>query len=195
MDQIVIIYLRGDQMIYIINIILGGIFVYCDIYHIDSNLIKWLISFNCFIYLVIKKVSPPAILASALAFIGDYFLLFTNHYLIGISLFIMVQLTYMYLIKYVNYFPFVFLGLILINPLISLALIYLGFSLLNLYQSFKTYKKLFIAVFLLLCCDIIIALVYLKLIDSVFAIMIWIFYLPSQLFYIYSQTFFQKSFF
>ena len=184
MDQIVIIYLRGDQMIYIINIILGGIFVYYDIYHIDSNLIKWLISFNCFIYLVIKKVSPPAILASALAFIGDYFLLFTNHYLIGISLFIMVQLTY-----------FVFLGLILINPLISLALIYLGFSLLNLYQSFKTYKKLFIAVFLLLCCDIIIALVYLKLIDSVFAIMIWIFYLPSQLFYIYSQTFFQKSFF
>ena len=135
-------------MIYIINIILGGIFVYCDIYHIDSNLIKWLISFNCFIYLVIKKVSPPAILASALAFIADYFLLFTNHYLIGISLFIMVQLTYMYLIKYANYFPFVFLGLILINPLVSLALIYLGFSLLNLYHSFKIYKKLFIAVFL-----------------------------------------------
>lgn len=182
-------------MIYLINIILGCIFVYFDIYHINSSLVKWLTSFNCFIYLFIKRVNTTAILAAALALIADYFLLFTDHYIIGIYLFIMIQLAYMCILKYYNYTPFVFLGFIFIDPLIILALIYLCFSLLNLYHSFKTSKSLFIAILLLLCCDTTIALIYLKLIDPIFAIMIWIFYLPSQLFFIYSQRFFQKSIF
>lgn len=182
-------------MIYLINIILGCIFVYFDIYHINSSLVKWLTSFNCFIYLFIKHVNTTAILAAALAFIADYFLLFTDHYLIGICFFIMVQLAYMYILKYYNYIPFIFLCFIFINPLIILALIYLCFSLLNLYHSFKTYKSLFIAILLLLCCDVTIALIYLKLVVPTFTIMIWIFYLPSQLFFIYSQHFFEKSIF
>ena len=96
-------------MIYIINIFLGCIFVYFDLHGYNSNFIKWLISFNSFIYLFLIKVNVYAVLATAITFIADYFLLFTNHYLTGISLFIMVQLTYMHLLKYHIYFPFLFL--------------------------------------------------------------------------------------
>ena len=72
-------------MIYIINIFLGCIFVYFDLHGYNSNFIKWLISFNSFIYLFLIKVNVYAVLATAITFIADYFLLFTNHYLTGIS--------------------------------------------------------------------------------------------------------------
>ncbi len=180
-------------MIYIINIFLGCIFVYFDLHGYNSNFIKWLISFNSFIYLFLIKVNVYAVLATAITFIADYFLLFTNHYLTGISLFIIVQLTYMHLLKYYIYFPFLFLIFIFINPLITLAFIYLCFSLLNLFHSFKISKSFFSAIILLLCCDITIALTHLQLIDSAYNPIIWLFYIPSQLCFIYSQKILPKS--
>lgn len=180
-------------MIYIINIFLGCIFVYYDLYGYNSNLIKWLISFNCFSYLFFINANLYAVLATGAAFIADYFLLFTTHYLIGISIFIIVQLMYMRLLKYNTYFPFFFLIFIFIDPLISLAFIYLCFSILNLFHSFKINKSFFSAIILLLCCDITIASIHLQLIDSIYNLAIWLFYIPSQLCFIYSQKFLSKS--
>lgn len=180
-------------MIYIINIFLGCIFVYFDLHGYNSNFIKLLISFNSFIYLFFMKTNHYAVLATGTAFIADYFLLFTNHYLIGICLFIIVQLMYMYLLKYHTYFPFFFLIFIFIDSLITLAFIYLCFSLLNLLHSFKISKSFFSAIILLLCCDVTIALTHLQLIDSIYTLAIWLFYVPSQLCFIYSQKNSPKS--
>lgn len=180
-------------MIYIINIFLGCIFVYFDLHDYNSNFIKWLISFNCFIYLFLIKANIYAVIAIGAAFIADYFLLFTSHYLIGISIFIIVQLIYMHLLKYHTYFPLFFLIFIFVDPLIALAFIYLCFSLLNLFYSFKISKSFFFAIFLLLCCDITIALTYLQLIDSIYNLAIWLFYIPSQLCFIHSQKILPKS--
>lgn len=180
-------------MIYIINILLGCFFVYLDIHNLNSNLIKWFATFNCFIYLFLKNNNIYTFLAITFALFADYFLLFTNYYLIGICLFILVQLMYMQLLQYHNLFPLIFLVFIFINPIFILALVYLCLSILNLYYSFKASKYFFIAILLLLCCDITIALTYLQILDSNYNIAIWLFYLPSQLCFIYSQSFFQKS--
>lgn len=182
-------------MIYLINLILGCVFLYIDIYGGNSNSIKWLVSFNCFLYLILIQTNIYAILAGGLAFIADYFLLFTDHYLIGITLFILVQLMYMKILDYHNYLPCFLFVFLIINPLITLALIYLCYSLLNLIHSYKVSRSFFIAILLLLCCDITIGLVFLELVDPIFNLAIWSFYLPSQLCFLHSQTFFQKSIF
>lgn len=179
-------------MIYIINLILGFIFILMDLSNYDSNLIKWLTTFNNLIYLLINKSSFLVLQAIFFTCIADYFLLFTDSYLTGISIFILVQLTYMKIMQTKTYLPFIFSIIFLFNPIISLALIYLSYSLFNLYHSFYYDKSLFISLSLLLCCDTLIALSYLNIINSFFRIFIWIFYLPSQLFFVYSQTFSKK---
>lgn len=182
------------MMIYIINLILGICFILLDLFNYDSNFIKWLTSFNNFIYLLVTKTNSLATYSTFLVCLADCFLLFTNHYLIGISLFIFIQLTYMKILNTKTYFPFIFLIIFMFNPLISLALIYLSYSLFNLAYSFNHDKLLFISLSLLLCCDILIALTYLNLINSSFRIFIWTFYLPSQLCFVYSQSFIKKWF-
>ena len=176
-------------MFYCIEIFIGLCFFILDINSYKSDEIKWLISFNHAIYAMIKHLNTKAILALSFAFIADYFLLFTNHYLIGIIFFILVQLTYMHLLNYHNYLPLIFTSLFIFNPLIIAAFIYLCFSIFNLVFSFKVSKSFFSAILLLLCCDITIALIYLNVISECFSIIIWLFYLPSQLCFIYSQRF------
>ena len=173
-------------MIYFINIIIGLLFICVDLLGYNSNLLKYLVSFNSLAYLIIKKANIYVILAMAFAFIADYFLLFSDLYILGIILFILVQITYMHLLNYHNFLPLCLLIFIFIDPLITLALIYLCFSLLNLYHSYPISKSFFTSILLLLLCDITIGLVFLEIVDPSCFIFIWIFYLPSQLFFIFS---------
>ena len=173
-------------MIYFINIIIGLLFICFDLLGYNSNLLKYLVSFNSLAYLIIKRANIYVILAMAFAFIADYFLLFSDLYILGIILFILVQITYMHLLNYHNYLPLCLLIFIFVDPLITLVLIYLCFSLLNLYHSYPISKSFFTSILLLLLCDITIGLVFLEIVDPRCFIFIWIFYLPSQLFFIFS---------
>ena len=60
-------------MIYFINIIVGLLFICFDLLGYNSNLLKYLVSFNSLAYLIIKKANIYVILAMAFAFIADYF--------------------------------------------------------------------------------------------------------------------------
>jgi len=170
-------------MFYLFNLFLGFIFVYLDFNNIDSCLIKYLTIFNNFLYLLVKSVNKTALLASLFTCIADYFLLFTNNQLAGVLCFIIVQSNYMKLLDQYTFFPFVAILLWPVNPLIALA---------SNYQSKHQYY-LFIAIFLLLCCDFFVALTNINLpVPAVFRILIWILYLPSQLFFSASQIISEK---
>ena len=186
-------------MFYLFNLFLGFIFVYLDFNNIDSCLIKYLTIFNNFLYLLVKSVNKTALLASLFTCIADYFLLFTNNQLAGVLCFIIVQSNYMKLLDQYTFFPFVAILLWPVNPLIAWASNYALLSLHNLYYSFKSrYQSkhqyyLFIAIFLLLCCDFFVALTNINLpVPAVFRILIWILYLPSQLFFSASQIISEK---
>lgn len=189
----------GDMMFYLINIILLAIFIYFDFNDLDSSLLKWLTIFNNLIYMIIKSPSKNALLAVIFTFIADYFLIFTNYKTIGVLSFIFVQYNYM---KLLNYSTFIFLIpmiIFFIDPLITLASSYAILSIYNLKSSFqkrhqnKSQYYFFFAVSLLAICDILVALTSLNiLILPIFKILIWIFYLPSQLLFIFSQTILEK---
>ena len=156
-------------MFYLFNLFLGFIFVYLDFNNIDSCLIKYLTIFNNFLYLLVKSVNKTALLASLFTCIADYFLLFTNNQLAGVLCFIIVQSNYMKLLDQYTYYSFK-----------------------SRYQSKHQYY-LFIAIFLLLCCDFFVALTNINLpVPAVFRILIWILYLPSQLFFSASQIISEK---
>ena len=168
-------------MFYLFNLFLGFIFVYLDFNNIDSCLIKYLTIFNNFLYLLVKSVNKTALLASLFTCIADYFLLFTNNQLAGVLCFIIVQSNYMKLLDQYTFFPFVAILLWPVNPLIALASNYALLSSHNLYYSFKSryqskhqYTNINLPV------------------PAVFRILIWILYLPSQLFFSASQIISEK---
>lgn len=104
----------------------------------------------------------------------------------------------MKLLDQYTFFPFVAILLWPVNPLIALASNYAYLSSHNLYYSFKSrINKItilfIIAIFLLLCCDFFVALTNINLpVPAVFRILIWILYLPSQLFFSASQIISEK---
>lgn len=189
----------GDTMFYLLNICLGLIFIYLDIFNYDSNIVKYFTIINNFIYLIINQVNKKAILASLFTVIADYFLLFTNYYVFGISCFIIVQYCYMELLDYKTTNFFYILILFPLNPLIITTTIYVILSISNLITSFKLinhskhHKYLFLTILFLLICDIFVSLTNINIQTfACFNKIIWIFYLPSQLFFVYSQIVLEK---
>ena len=141
-------------MIYFINIIIGLLFICFDLLGYNSNLLKYLVSFNSLAYLIIKRANIYVILAMAFAFIADYFLLFSDLYILGTGYLIAVpafsHISELYLLNYHNYLPLCLLIFIFVDPLITLVLIYLCFSLLNLYHSYPISKSFFTSILLFL---------------------------------------------
>ena len=186
-------------MIYLINLTLLLIIIYFDFHHLDSSLLKWLCIFNNFFYSLIKSYSPHLQLALLFTVTADYFLIFTNHQIIGVICFLCVQYNYMHLLNYYTrnfLFPLLLLP---INPLISISLAYIWLSLGNLCHSFlqrlddKHQHFFFLAILLLAICDLLVALTFQNILsEPIFKSMIWIFYVPSQLFLLSSQINLEK---
>lgn len=170
----------GDMMLFI-NLMLFGLFIFFDILNINSSYIKWFTTLNNFIYSILYLKNSFILKAVFFSLIADYLLLFTDYYILGIILFILVQIQYMKLLSYQSYLSWLFLIIIFIDPLISLALVYLFFSLTNLIYCLKSKNtNMLMVITLLLCCDIIIALTYLKILPSSLCKFSWLFYFPSQ---------------
>ena len=164
----------------VLNFILFIIFIIFDFLNKDSNSIKLLTTIVHLIYSFYTIKNIQMIKTFFYMLIGDYLLLFTHHYTIGIFFFILVQIQYSKLLNYQQYFPFILCILLIIDPLIALALIYLSYSLLNLFFAYKNKDHLFISLLLLLICDMIIGAGYLKIIDTSLIKYCWIFYFFSQ---------------
>lgn len=186
-------------MIYLINLILLVIIIYLYSNNLDSSLIKWLVIFNNLIYTVIKSSSKYAIIAVMFTFIADYYLIFTNYKTVGVLCFVIVQYNYMKILN-CSSFNFLFpLIIIWFDPLIVSSLAYIIISFNNLRHSFiKRHRStssyhLFLAIFLLASCDIFVAFTNINILTHpIFSLLIWIFYIPSQLLFISSQTFIEK---
>ncbi len=170
-----------------LNYLLLIIFICLDFNNLDSSLFKYLITINNFIYLLIHCQNKIILKIGLFIVIADFFLLFTTNYDLGVFFFVLVQSKYMHLLSYQTKIPWLFSLGIFYDLLISLALIYASFSLFNLFYSLKFKQiKLFLTLLLLLCCDIIIALSFLTIINPSFLKISWLFYFPSQLIFIKS---------
>ena len=170
----------GDMMLFI-NLMLFGLFIFFDILNINSSYIKWFTTLNNFIYSILYSKNSFILKAVFFSLIADYLLLFTDYYILGIIFFILVQIQYMKLLSYQSYLPWLFLITIFIDPLTTLALVYLFFSLANLIYCIKSKNtNMLMVITLLLCCDIIIALTYLKILPPSLCKFSWLFYFPSQ---------------
>lgn len=141
-----------------------------------------------------KKFSFYYILPLLIISIADYFLLFSNYYIVGVSLFYLVQNFYYYFLTTRVYYGNTFIIFIVllslalpIDLLILLTCTYALLSLYNLYLSYQEYPTnqyfLFI-IGLLLGCDFFVAMQYLGILIPYSSILIWILYLPSQLYYL-----------
>ena len=135
--------------------------------------------------------------AAGLTILTDYFLLFTHFYARGIFFFIPVHL-----FRYLNRkqekrtHRLLFLGLLAVGlyfvfhlflpRLMALALVYTAFLFLNTVEAFRSKnKRLSWAYCLFLACDICVAMANVSGSASSAALagkLIWIFYLPSQVF-------------
>lgn len=184
---------------YFINLILGLIFIALDLNNLNSSSIKYLTIFNNLLYLSFKHANNKAILTSVFTLIADYFLLFTNHQILGIICFLIVQTCYMKILNYHTYLPFLAIIFLPINTRLAFACSYALLSVANVIYSYqlrhnsKSNFYLFLAILLLLCCDFFVAITNIGIsIPLFFRTLIWIFYLPSQLFFVKSQIILEK---
>lgn len=182
----------------LIEIIIFFSFIILDIYNIDSSLIKYLGIVFCFIYSMYNK-NYLISLALFLTLLADLFLLIINdYYLLGVTIFNIVQIIYLYYLYTrscklyiplrILLFIFIIVILYLNNFLTSLNLI-ATFYFVNLCINFLSslndneLKYLSLGLFLFILCDILVALFNIlspgKLLSFVSYLM-WVFYLPSQ---------------
>lgn len=166
-----------------------------------SNHIKYFSIISCVsmgIYRCYRYSKWVYMLPLVMLCLADYYLLFTTDYSIGVMFFLIVQNSYYYLLKQRIWFHSIYIMFILsfiqLSILDIVVFVYATLSLINLYISYHHYKNtknvkyhyLFYTIGLLALCDICVALQYLGLVVPYSSICIWIFYLPSQLFFIKS---------
>ena len=169
-------------------------FIAMDLLGINSTYIKYAGIILCFVFSMLNKQRLKS-LAFALTLVADYFLLVINdYYLIGIIAFICVQLVYhIFLGNKNNYKSSLFLGLLFmsiglialsytlnLNALSILAIIYFGNLLVNVYMSHQKNKVIFLGFVLFMFCDICVGLHNMFLTNHTLSILMWVFYLPSQ---------------
>lgn len=158
----------------------------------DSTYIKYLLIILCFLY-SLKGKNKYIKLGLFITVIADYFLLVTSHnYNFGIFCFCVVQTIYMLMINKKNSFIYriiIYLALVLILPLFYedrsletlLALYSILFLTINVFESFKVNKILFIGLGLFWLCDISVGLYNMGILRNITAYTMWLFYGPSQI--------------
>jgi uncharacterized membrane protein YhhN len=172
-------------------------FIIMDFLDINSTLIKYIGVILCFVYALYskKKLKSVALLFTCLA---DLFLLvLLKHYELGVFIFIFAQVTYLYYLRNIdvrisNYILVFRILIIVVGTIIlyfsnnfsllyELVLIYFSTLLFNCLNAFKVKEKTFaLGLILFIGCDICVGLFNTPYSDSVIAMLIWMFYLPSQ---------------
>lgn len=156
--------------------LLEGI-LYALIILFDSSLLKYIVIVLCCLYMLYQRKGYAVLIVIVLA---DYFLLWTDEYMIGVALFMIVQCFYHNMLKGHSLFYIFFITLISGN----MYVIGLGYALMSLWNLIISYQQrhwLFVTIVLLALCDLCVMLQFLLNINIP---MIWWFYLPSQLWYI-----------
>ena len=152
--------------------------LYVSFFFADFISLKYLSIVLCFFY-TLNQGRERLILAIIL--MADYCLLLQTYYHMGVFLFIVVQYFYHYFYFHKNLWYLVLISLIGYHQLVFLSFIYLFFSLINIITAYKQHHWLIITLLLLALCDINVALQYIMKIKKP---MIWIFYLPSQVYFV-----------
>lgn len=168
-----------------------------DILKIESSYIKYLGIVLCFIYAIYNRKKYQSI-SMLFTLFADYFLLLQlDHYEIGLTSFILAQITYFYFLgnidkSYFNMFLFIRGFIIIAGTLIlkatsnlsllnELVLIYFSNLVFNCIQAYLVHNKtLTIGLALFICCDVCVGLFNINAANSVAAFLMWFFYLPSQ---------------
>ncbi len=168
-----------------------------------SSILKW--SSICICYFIIEGSNTTIKIAMFLTVIADFLLVGTQHFELGILIFLFVQLQYYRHIMSLEYYPIDHLALmtilggilsLLVNFIIApinlqvfLAMTYLSTLVTNIILCYKksyesqNYKILFIALILVVLCDIHVGVtnIFNSGIWYTFGtIAMWLFYLPSQ---------------
>lgn len=155
-----------------------------------SNYVKYFAMCVIFITALYGK-EPLIVLALFLTLICDFFLLFTNKYIVGAAIFSLVHIVYIFLNSQKKgiavIIPFAALPFIYLfnkTPIPSVYFFYAACFLTDIVIAFKNSLKirpLFCAGLVLFAlCDICVAVYNLLGIQTAF-LLIWIFYTPSQL--------------
>lgn len=143
----------------------------------DSSFLKYLSIGLCLLYSIYRK---RGYLIMLIIMIADYCLLLNSYYILGIMLFMIVQMYYHYEICG-TYTYFYCLLLFLCPSLYFLATCYAIMSVGNIYFSLMKKHWLRATVILLALCDLCIMIQYLTHYDMP---IMWLFYLPSQVLYV-----------
>lgn len=187
MKKKTIIFIIIESLLYLSFLIL-------DIKQINTTYIKYLGIFLCFIYTLTNKTQYGKI-ALFFTCLADLFLLVLNkYYLVGVFLFIIVQVTYIFYLNSININTY--FGYRIILPVIGC--VFLSFtnniSILNIFSIFyfsqllisalslinKKHKLLCLGLCLFICCDICVGLHNIYPTNFLIAYGQWFFYLPSQ---------------
>ena len=152
-------------------------FLYLGMFLFPYDVIKYVSILLIFLYSLFIKKGRINMLCIMIA---DTFLLFTDQYLIGITFFILVQCLYHYQLSDDHYF-YGLLGLCFIVDITSYALCYAVMSFTNIIMAIKKKHWLLLTLILLALCDLGVAIQFVTGINQPY---IWLFYLPSQLFFI-----------
>ena len=169
-----------------------------DLFGFDTSLIKYTGIVLCFFRAIYKKNGIIA-LAFGLTLISDFFLLLLNrYYAVGVSFFVLVQMTYLYFLYRENCNPFLVLrGVLFVTGMILLlvnkqtgvlnvvTLFYFINLLGNALSSFSNTKlrMMSLGFVLFVCCDICVGLNNLLSSGILYKFVnfgMWFFYLPSQ---------------
>ena len=142
----------------------------------ESSLLKYLSICLCFGYLLYHHILDKKLL---IILIADILLLFTHYEALGIFLFMSVQVLYHYEMRQHDYFYCFMLGGLFFQIYI-LSFLYAFMSIINMITAYKQKHWLFNTLILLFMCDVCVGLQYM-LHSSI--PLIWIFYLPSQVYY------------
>ena len=184
------IFLITESIIYIL-------FIIFDLIGMNSSYLKYTGILLCLFYHICKKNRIFSCAFFFTAFADLFLLVLDDHYEIGVTSFIAVQLIYFFYLKkdcktYINLRIGSFIGILigfymtgnisLLNLLTAFYFVNLVFNLLSSLSN--PYQKVMsIGLFLFMCCDICVGLFnilsYGKAYEIV-AFMMWVFYLPSQ---------------
>lgn len=168
-----------------------------DLFKADSTYIKYMGIILCFVYALLNN-KKFRIVSFIFTLIADYFLLvILDHYEIGVSSFIVVQMVYLYFLgnnkkAYFNMFLLIRGFVIICGTLLllifnnmsllnELVIIYFSSLVLNAIQAYVQGDKFMaLGLILFVCCDICVGLFNINSANHIALFLSWVFYLPSQ---------------
>jgi hypothetical protein len=176
-------------MFYIVEGIIYILFLLMDMHYISIDIPIEIIKYSsvvlCFLYALYKGFRGYLVYALGCIIIADYYFLFTNDYKVGVLFFCFVQYFYSKRI-YLNIpisICFLYLVLFLGCDIEVLGCMYAFHSVSNLVYALYHQKNisiyLIVAIFLLLLCDLCVALKWMHWYPTIIIPMIWFFYVPS----------------